>query len=310
MSSVLKVSGLTKYYDQFCAVDHLDFSIQEGEILGFLGPNGAGKSTTIQMLLGLTSPDAGSINYFDLEFSAHREVCLSRINFSSTYSRLQGRITVWQNLRIYAGLYQVKNYQKRIEYLLSLLEIEHLKNKLFWHLSSGQQTRVILAKALVNSPKLLLLDEPTASLDPDIIDKIIDLILRLKQQENISILFTSHNMEEVTRLCDRVIFLSQGKKVAEDTPLNLTKQSGKTQLVVTFDAPLQKIKLFLKQSSLEARLETNNVVLIPTTEERMPQVLFDLKKAGIWITNIDIKKPTLEDVFLAVARTGSLEDAR
>ena len=174
---VLEVSGLTKIFHSrggdFTAVDHISFDIGEGEIVGLLGPNGAGKTTTIQMLLDLVTPTSGTISYFGKPFPKEREYCLSRINFASTYAHVQSRLTVNENLRIYAGLYQVNNAKKKIEELLALLEVSELGNALFWHLSSGQKTRVILVKALLNSPKLLLMDEPTASLDPDIANKVV-----------------------------------------------------------------------------------------------------------------------------------------
>lgn len=307
MKTILSVSKLSKNYDSYRAVDSLTFSIKEGEIFALLGPNGAGKTSTIQMLLGLTIPDKGQINYFGRDFAQNREWCLSKMNYSSAYARLQGRLTVWQNLRIYAGLYQVKNYQQRIDQLLELLEIEECKNKLFWHLSSGQQTRVTLAKALINKPKLLLLDEPTASLDPDIVNKINDLLLRLKQEEQVSMLYTSHNMDEVTRLCDRVLFLEKGRQVALDTPLNLTKMVKKASLIISFDAPMLVMKSYLKKKALQHRFLRPQLVDMAVEESAIISILFDLKKLGIWITDFEVKKPNLEDVFLTIARKGANE---
>ncbi|MBW7956092.1 ABC transporter ATP-binding protein [Patescibacteria group bacterium] len=299
--SVLEVNNLTKRYGEYLAVDHISFAIGEGEILGLLGPNGAGKSTTIQMLLGLTDPDAGSIQYFGQEFATHRAKILKRINFASAYAELQQRLTAKQNLRIFGMLYEVENLERRIDELLALLEVEEYANELFWHLSSGQKTRVILAKALLNKPRMILMDEPTASLDPDIVHKIIQLIKELQEKEKVSILFTSHNMEEVARLCDRVAFLAKGKIVLTDTPLELTKKIGTTKLLLTFEAKQKVVADFLKQHHYPAEFIRPNLVEVSLAEENIPMVLFELKKLGVWITSLTTEQPSLEDVFLHIS---------
>jgi len=300
--AIVSVDGLTKRYGSYTAVDHLSFEAQEGEILGILGANGAGKSTTIQMLLGLTIPDGGKVTYFGTDFFTHKEACLTKMNFASAYSQLQSRMTVYQNLRIYAGLYQVKDYHSRIKELLKLLEIEEYAETLFWRLSSCQQTRAILAKALLNRPKLLLMDEPTASLDPEIVNKIIDLIRKLQQSEKVTVLFTSHNMEEVARLCDRIIFLSHGKIVANDTPLELTKKIGHATLALAFEGSKTKISQYLNQQKLKFHFVNEYLVEITLLEQDIPKILFGLKEKDIWITNISIEKPSLEDVFLTISQ--------
>lgn len=303
---ILEVTGLTKQFNarggEFTAVDNLSFVVGEGEILGLLGPNGAGKTTTIQMLLDLITPTTGTIQYFGKPFPKEREYCLSRINFASAYTHIQGRMTVYENLRIYAGLYEVKSAEEKITELLSLLEIPELKYELFWHLSSGQKTRVVLVKALLNSPRLLLMDEPTASLDPDIANKVVELVLRLQKKEGVSILYTSHNMEEVERLCDRVMFLDHGKILAVDTPLGLTKKVGNTNLVLTFDGEKDPVKRYLDTCTLTYSFPRDHIVAISVTEADIAKVLFGFAKEKIWITNIDIEKPNLEDVFLSIAK--------
>jgi ABC-2 type transport system ATP-binding protein len=299
---VLSVEKLTKRYKSFLAVDNISFNLHQGEILGLLGPNGAGKTTTIQMLLGLTEPDSGKITYFDKELSRNHEYCLSRINFASAYSRLQGKMTVRQNLVIYAGFYGVANPQKKIAELAELLEIEPQLDEVYWHLSSGQETRVNLAKSLLNEPKIILMDEPTASLDPDIVNKIIDLIRRLQSEKKVAILFTSHNMEEVSRLCGKVMFMNHGQIVVTDTPLNLSKQISKAHLEVSFDGSRQAVSQYLRQQQLVHQFIRPELVSIEVDEEQIPGVLFDIKDAGAWITNIDVRKPTLEDVFLEFSR--------
>ncbi|MBP9814053.1 ABC transporter ATP-binding protein [Candidatus Woesebacteria bacterium] len=298
---ILEVLGLTKRYDAYTAVDEISFTIGEGEIVGLLGPNGAGKTTTIQMLLDLVTPTSGNISYFGRPFPKERQYILSRINFASAYSHVQSRMTVLENMTIYAGLYEIPNSKKKITELLELLEIGSLVHELFWHLSSGQKTRVILAKALLNSPKLILMDEPTASLDPDIANKVVELIQSLQKKEGVSILYTSHNMEEVERLCDRVMFLSHGKIVAEDTPLGLTKRVGNSQLLLTFDGKQDAIVAYLSHYTHSYRFVRTHVVEIMLPEKEIPKVLFGFAKEKIWITDIAVKKPNLEDVFLSIA---------
>ena len=302
MENVLEVSKLTKQFGQFTAVDDISFSIIEGEIVGLLGPNGAGKTTTIQMLLGLVTPTSGSISYFGRNFQTHREYCLSHINFTSAYAHVQGKLTVLQNLKIFAGLYGMKNPEKRIDELIALLHIEETKHKLFWKLSSGQKTRVNIVKSLLNSPKLLLMDEPTASLDPEIVNKVLELVVNLQKKEGLAILYTSHNMTEVERICDRVMFLDHGKIVAEDTPLGLSKRAGKATLIITFDGEKHPVSLYLESEKLSYSFMKNHVVKVEVTEEEIPKVLFGFSSRKIWVTNIDIEKPDLEDVFLSIAR--------
>ncbi len=304
--AILSVHDLTKSYGEYLAVDHISFEIHEGEILGLLGPNGAGKSTTMQMLLGLTEPDGGEVRYFGKNFQEHKEYCLSRINFASTYSELNVRLTVYQSLFIFCGLYNVPNPNQRIHEVAQELECEDALQKKFWYLSSGQKTRVILAKSLLNKPKMLLMDEPTASLDPDIVFKIIQLIKELQIKEKTTILFTSHNMDEVARLCDRVAFLVQGKIMVIDTPLELTKKISEAQLMLTFDGDKKLISDYLKTGNYKHTFVRKDLVEILTPELEIPKVLFGLKEQGIWITSINISKPSLEDVFLHISRNKTL----
>src|SRR3989344_3071658 len=212
--TVLEVENLVKMYDKFKAVDGISFRVPKGKVLGLWGPNGAGKTTTIQVLTGITSATSGKIKYFGKDFSRHRQHCLQRINFTSSFNTLQNRITVWQNLSVYARLYSVKNPKNRILELIDYMEIRDLLHHQFLGLSAGQKTRVNLVKALINDPELILMDEPTASLDPDIADKTLTFLERMKKEKNLSILYTSYDMSEVTRICDEVIFLDHGKIVA------------------------------------------------------------------------------------------------
>lgn len=212
---VLSVKGLTKHYGNFIAVNDIDFELKEGEVIGLLGPNGAGKSTTIQMLLGLLTPSAGRIEYFGKDFAASQQEILSKINYLSAYNTLQGKISVMENMKVFALAYGVKNSRSKIEELLEFFGVLKLADERYDDISAGQRTRVNLAKAFLNDPRLVLMDEPTASLDPDIVDKVLSMIEKLKVERKLSILFTSHNMDEVARVCDSVIFLSHGKIVRQ-----------------------------------------------------------------------------------------------
>lgn len=302
MENILEVKNLTKKYGRFVAVDGISFSLKRGTILGFLGPNGAGKTTTIQMLLGISSTTSGSISYFGKNFFKHQQELLKRISFASAYNTLQGRISVWENLLVFARLYSVKNPKKKILELTEYFEITDLLKQRFWDLSAGQKTRVNIIKALLNEPEILLLDEPTASLDPDIADKVLTFIEKLKKENNISILYTSHNMEEVTRICDEVIILDKGKIVAQDTPLQLTKLIDEAILSLTFDGDQKKIEGYLTEKKQEFSFHGKNRVVIKTKESLIPKLIFGVSNEDIYITDIEVKKPTLEDVFINFAR--------
>src|SRR3989338_3935178 len=196
-SPVLKVEHLIKKYGSFRAVDGISFSVPKGKVVGLLGPNGAGKTTTIHMLLGVTTKSGGTIQYFNKPFPKEREGILQRINFASAFNTLQGRISVWENLLVFAGLYGIDNPRKKIMELVDIFEFQPLLHERFWNLSAGEKTRVILAKALLNDPELILMDEPTASLDPDIADKTPTQHEPPREQKKVSIPFKSHRMEGV-----------------------------------------------------------------------------------------------------------------
>lgn len=302
MPPVLEVISLTKKYGSFTAVDNISFSLERGKILGFLGPNGAGKTTTIQMLLGISSTTSGTITYFGKDFFRNRQQVLQKINFASAYNTLQGRITVRENLLVFGRLYNVKNVDKKISELSGYFEIEDILDQRFWDLSAGQKTRVNIVKALLNDPELLLLDEPTASLDPDIADKVLSFIEKLREDKKLSILYTSHNMEEVTRICDEVIILNHGKIVAHDTPLQLTKRIDAAQLKLTFEGDKKRVEKYLSEKDQKFSFPNKFTVLIDTKETLIPKLIFGISNEDIYITDIEVKKPTLEDVFLNIAR--------
>ncbi|GKS64850.1 ABC transporter ATP-binding protein [Nitrospira sp.] len=233
-NSVLTVSKLTKRFGNFTAVDEVSFEIRPGEILGLLGPNGAGKTTTIQMLLGVVTPTSGTIEAFGLDLSTHREAVLQQINFSSTYIAMPQSLTVEENLWVVARLYGMSDIASRVDEIVKKLEMEEFRRKVTRKLSSGQMTRLTLAKALLTAPRLLFLDEPTASLDPDIAYKIRSILKEERRSSGLSILYTSHNMREMEEMSDRIIFLQRGRLVAEGTAKAIVDRFGKADLEEVF----------------------------------------------------------------------------
>ena len=233
---ILAVQNLTKTYKTLPAVSEISFSVKGGEIVGLLGPNGAGKTTTINMILGVLEPTSGVVEIFGKNIKKDRATIIEQINFSAVYAHVPGNQTVWQNLYIFGLLYGVKNLKQRISELLKEFSLEEFKDTKTGLLSSGEQTRVGLAKAIINMPKLLLLDEPTASLDPSTAHHIRDKIEEYAQSENAAILWTSHNMHEVEAVCDRVLFLSHDKILLEGDPKTLPQEHKKKNLEELFIA--------------------------------------------------------------------------
>ena len=221
---IIEVTNLTKTFGKFVAVDDVSFSIRQGEIVGLLGPNGAGKTTTIRMLLTLITPDAGKISIFGKDLFTDREEILKKVNFTFVGNNFGGRLTVYEIINFFAKLYEVENAKKKIEELLSLFDLNKHKNKKTRELSSGEMSKVALCKALLNSPKILYLDEPTASLDPDMADTTRKLIKKFQIEHDMTIIYTSHNMHEVEEMCNRIIFLNYGKIIISGTPLEITKK--------------------------------------------------------------------------------------
>jgi ABC-2 type transport system ATP-binding protein len=231
---VVKVSHLTKRFGDIVAVDALDFSLSRGVTAALLGGNGAGKTTTLSMLLGLLLPSEGAIELFGENMLTHRYRVLPRINFSSPYVDLPHRLTVRQNLTVYGRLYRVPRLKERIESLASDLQIADMLDRQTGKLSAGQKTRVALAKSLLNEPELLLLDEPTASLDPDTGDWVRSYIETYRRQGRVTILLASHNMGEVERLCSDVIMMKRGRIVDRDSPQQLIARYGRVTLEQVF----------------------------------------------------------------------------
>ena len=224
MNSVIELQELCKRYNGTNALKNLSFQLKKGEILGLLGPNGAGKTTAIHIILGLLTPTSGEVKVFGLSPVEHRFQLLPRLNFSSAYVNLPYNLTAIQNLELYARLYNVKEAKKKIKELLEIFQINHLGRRRAGFLSSGEQTRLNLCKAFLNDPELLLLDEPTASLDPDMADLVRKVIQKVQKERGITILYTSHNMAEVEMVCDRVLFIHRGEKKAEGTTKEVLDQ--------------------------------------------------------------------------------------
>lgn len=302
MEDILEVKHLTKKFSspsgEFTAVDDISFSIKEGEIVGLLGPNGAGKTTTIYMLLDILTPTYGSINYFGKDLRKSRNEIMHNINFSSSYIQLPWRLTVSQNLEIIARLYGVSDIKERIEKIMEMFDIDDLKNKKTGTLSAGEKTKVFLAKAFLNFPKILLLDEPTASLDPEIAAKVRSILLEERKKYKTAMLFTSHNMAEVEEVCDRVIFINHGKIIAEDTPLGLASKTKLTSLRLTIVDGMKRTSAICHKKKWQSKVE-DRVLDIALDEKSIAPLLILLAKEGIEYSEVNIQKPSLEDFFLS-----------
>ena len=296
---VLEVKNLTKKFKDFTAVNNVSFQLKEGEILGFLGVNGAGKTTTLQMLLGILTPTSGDINYFGKSLFKDREEILEKVNFSSTYTNLPWNLSVKENLDFLSYLYTIKDRKKNIEEVITLFKLEKILKKTMSDLSAGQMTRVNLAKSFLNKPKILLLDEPTASLDVDIADYVRKILLEQKKTWNTSIIITSHNMAEVEEISDRVIFINEGKLIADDTPENLTKSIDTAHVELRIKNGLEKIEKYCKEKKLPYTI-VKKYITVDVNEHRIADFLRELTDKEIMYDEISIEKPSLEDYFFQV----------
>ena len=234
MKNSIIVENLSKNYSENKAVENISFKIAENEIVGLLGPNGCGKTTTIAMILGLLKPSKGEILIDGMNIEKNRIKLLHKMNFISPYIELPKKLTVKENFIVYARLYSVKNINERISYLSETLRLNDFLNKKTGELSSGQKNRVSLAKALINNPSILLLDEPTASLDPETGDFVRTFLENYKKEKKISILLASHNMSEVERLCASVLMMKEGKIIDKGTPAELIEKHGRKNLEEVF----------------------------------------------------------------------------
>lgn len=309
MKNVLRVNQLYKMYapekkegDPFVAVDHISFKLGSGQILGLLGPNGAGKSTTISMLLGVLTPTSGSISYFGKDLATHRSEILQEVAFASTYISMPWRLTVWENLQIYALLLDVDRptFAKRAEKFLKHFGVWEQRHKTMNQLSAGQSTRIMLAKAFIPHPRVALLDEPTASLDPDIAHEVRSFVKEQREKYGTSILYTSHNMDEVADVCDDVLFLRKGKIVAHDTPEKLAGSISKTKVRLIVPDGLKRIGRFATERNFPHTI-IGREVMIEVDEQHIAEFLELIAQHKIQYTQISIDKPTLEDYFLSMS---------
>ena len=234
MNTLVNVNNLSKNFSSFEAVKEINFSINESEILGLLGPNGCGKTTTIGMMLGLLKPTSGEVIINGLNVEKNRINLLKKMNFISPYIELPKKLTVKENLMVYGKLYSVNGINNRIDYLTETLRLSEFINKKTGELSSGQKNRVSLAKAVVNDPDILLLDEPTASLDPETGDFVRTFIEKISSEKKMSILLASHNMDEVKRLCKSILMMKDGKIIDRGTPSEIINKHGKKNLEEVF----------------------------------------------------------------------------
>lgn len=293
----------------FTAVNNISFHIKAGEILGLLGSNGAGKTTTIQMLLGTMIPTSGLILYSGRELNTDRSHILQKVSFASTYIRLPGRLSIYENLDFYAKLYNLSSTERshRIEELLKFFDLWRLKDRKAGGLSAGETTRAILCKAFIPRPKIVLLDEPTASLDPDIAHEVRHFVLQQRKEHNVSLLFTSHNMDEVTEVCDRVLVMQQGNIIAHDTPESLAASVSKVR-VNLISEQRQAICDYATARGIAADL-IDHTIMLKLDDHEIAAFLADLTKHNMSYTHISIEKPTLEDYFLQIShrKTGGAQ---
>lgn len=300
--AILEVNNLTKTFKETPVIKGISFEMAEGEILGILGPNGAGKTTTLQMILGILTPTTGMIKIFGKDIQDHKSEILESVNFSSTYVDMPWRLSVKENLTWSSWLYNIPDRRRRLKQIMELFRLEKLWNMPVATLSAGQKTRVNLARSMVNFPKLLLLDEPTASLDPEVASYMREFFANQRANFNKSIILTSHNMSEVEELCDRVLILKDGRVFDIDTPANLAKKIEDCYLNLRITKNLTKLGELLRRHRLNSSLLKEGQTRIELKEKSLPLFLYELTKLNIQYSEISIEKPDLEDYFLKVAK--------
>lgn len=302
-SSVLHVRNLSKVFKQRHVVTDVSFSLDKGEILGLLGPNGAGKTTTIQMLLGTLTPSQGEIFYFGEKLSEKRSQLLRRIGFASTYSHMPEHLTVVENLKIHGLLQGVgaSDLKKRTEQSLEVFRLGQKRDDSFGSLSAGQKTRVLLAKAFLHNPDIVLLDEPTAALDPDVAAQIRAFILDEQRKRGLAVFFTSHNMDEISYLCDRVIVLKEGHLIANDSPAKLAQAVSTCYLHLTLKQGVEHIAQYAKDRDVVFSVR-EAIFSFTIDEQAIAPFLSGLAAHQIAYSHISIDKPKLEDYFIKISQ--------
>lgn len=306
MSSILSVKKLIKKFPgkpPTIAVDGISFDLKKGEILGLLGPNGAGKTTTIHMLLGTLTYTSGTILYFGKDFKKNRSDVLQNVAFASTYVNLPWKLTIQQNLEVFGRLYGLSGpeIKKRSLPLLERFGIADKQKVIITQLSAGQLTRLILVKAFLVKPLIALLDEPTASLDPDMAKEVCSFLLEQREKEGTSMLFTSHKMDEVAELCDRILFLQSGKIIADDVPENLVKTISHSRLELVILEGMEKA-IALAEAKKISYKNDHRLIELEMEEALIAPFLIELARANISYTTIRINQPTLEDYFLKMVK--------
>jgi len=309
MQPVLSVNNLRKVYPgkpPLAAVDDISFMLKQGEILGLLGPNGSGKTTTIQMLLGTLAYTSGEIIYFDLEFPKYRSEILQKVSFASTYTSLPWNLTIAENLEIYGCLYGLNKKESDgfMDPLLERFGILEKKYERVAALSAGQVTRLMLVKAFFTQPTIVLLDEPTASLDPEIAADICSFLIEQREKRGISILFSSHKMEEVMEICDRTIFLKNGQIIADDVPKKLAASVSTYRVKLVIIDGLEKTLAIAKKGNMRCTTDHRSIE-VQIDETDIPGFLHELSREQVSYTNIKIEEPSLEDYFLQIAKKKS-----
>ena len=304
----IEVKNLVKTFREkgktVTAVDGISFSVKKGEIFGLLGPNGAGKSTTINMLTGLLEKDSGTVKILGCEPEANWEYVKNNSNVATAYSWLSDVLSIRQNLKVYARLYGVRNQKEKINELLELFELKSIADRKVIRLSSGENTRAVLCKGLINDPKVLFLDECTVGLDPDIADKTREIIKDYQKRHDCTILFTSHYMYEVEELCDRIAFMSDGKIVRIDTSSNLKKLIKKHTVEIAVKKNIKLLREFLEEEGVDIIFEKNNSITfeVTTEDDKMYKVISKIFHKGFMLSNLHVKGPTLDDIFIKIAR--------
>jgi len=255
------------------------------------------------MLLGTLTPTSGTITYFGKDFAAHRSEILDQVTFASAYVKLPSKLTIQENLEVFARLYDVPAHERapRIKKFLTMFDMWHIRDKFTGELSAGQMTRVMLAKAFIPHPKIVLLDEPTASLDPDIAQEVRSFVIEQKKQEGLAVLFTSHNKDEVTQVCDRVLVLQQGTIIADNSPAQLASSVSNTRVHLTIMEGMENALEYVRHHNL-SHTASERELIIEIDEKDIAQLLTGLAHKGIAYCQISIDKPTLEEYFMRIAK--------
>jgi len=301
---LLEIHNLRKRYGSVEALKGLSLTVERGEFFGLLGPNGAGKSTTINILLGLILADSGEIRIFGEDFAARQTVIRRRMNVAAAFTSLSGVLTVRENLKVYGNIYGVRNLNAKIDELLERFEITDLANRKLQYLSSGQHTRVTLCKGLINDPELLLLDECTVGLDPDIAEKTRRALQQFQRERQTTVIFTSHNMNEVEELCGRIAFLSKGEILRIDTAHHIKKLIPQQIVDIRFHSAADVAMAQQVNGQPQAVLAGDSTLrfVLDDPEHQLDALLRRLTQTGGRIVDVHITRPTLEDVFIKVAR--------